>query len=201
MKKITLPILNLLVALASIGTPVKMQGAITDPVTLDPAALEAVIKDRSKAISGYLTKQIGSLMVNLATIDHDNRFDQALSPPCDYRFREKTDLTVYSYSLKAVCDELIKICDVVLLEAIILDFCEGWNDYTRYLNGEYSAQQIIKYYTERIPRTRKKDVKVDAYAAGINTAAAYCGKKTFFWTNPRLYKYVGSLEPIPEETI
>ena len=136
-------------------------------------------------------------MLALATIDHDNRFDQELSPPCYYRFDTKTDSSIYAHFLEMVVDELKTACDVVYMEAIILDFCEGWNDYKRYRKGEYSEQQIIKYHTNRTPRS-KRYTKVDAYAAGVNTAARY-GKKVFFWTNPRFYKQVGGLATIPEE--
>lgn len=198
MKKITLTIFSLLVVLAAIATPFNLQGAILGPVALDPLTLEALLGSSPKATRKYLTSSIDLLMAKLEKIDHDNRFDQDLCPPCAERIKEKPGLAVYYHSLKAVCDELEKICDVVVLEEIILDFCEGWNDFARYLNSEYSEQQIIKYYTERIPRNWRRDLKVNAYAAGINTAALHY-RKAFCWTDSRFYKCVKILKTIPEE--
>ncbi len=59
---------------------------------------------------------------------------------------------------------------------IILDFCEGYNDGIRYLKGDFSALQIIKY--GQLTTFRAALYRCDIYQAGVNTALK---DKTFPW--------------------
>ncbi len=198
MKKHTLNIFSLLIACGLFLPHAKMQAAVTDPIELDSAIIADLVREHER---DFFTQMIKSFMVELAKEElHENRLDRKLSPPCDYRFNVKPDSMIYGHGQGKVRYELMDpLLDMGSKEAIIKDFCEGWNDCVRYLNGEYSEQQLIKYQMERHRRYFPVALpeKVDGYAAGINAAADRRGS-FFFWLNPQFYNHPVGMEPVLE---
>ncbi len=71
-----------------------------------------------------------------------------------------------------------------MFEKLIIDFCEGFNDGTRYMQGQITERQVIYYHFWREKKwwhTRW----LDSYDAGVNTALRLT-EREFPWDDPAL---------------
>ena len=182
MEKITLNIFILTVIWGVLLTSAVIQAGNDDPVELDPSSMKVfqiyILGIKNEIIEAH----INSLMYCLAKDKHQNRLGYPCNEPLDIlplqwgpTYRLETGGKYFLLHTKNDKDKML----------MMLDFCEGYNDWTRLQQGEYSERQIIQY-TQQKEKHRAKYIGDYFYAAGVN-AAASLKEKDFPWGDKRFY--------------
>lgn len=189
MKKSTLNISILLLAWIAFVSPAIMHAVTVGPVKLESNIIEAFIRAIPKSSPDEIRKTITDKMDDLWD-RHKRRFDDESSLPSTALLTCAPLPKAKNSTLKKLLFSFKKTPRLPKLHLHELEeFCEGYNDGIRYIDGEYSAQQIILDYRKDNPPNGDNTTfkRLVPYFCGVNEAMVQRSHGKFPWAEKKLY--------------
>ena len=164
---------NALATLPNIGTP-KLQG----PAPIDVRIIQKISAGCPESEGRYtLEADMEAKMMALSKRTLI-RLDRSLCPPCQICLDNMPPIEVATLRIEDLNLRPEPEIPFAEYKQRVFIFCEGFNDYYHYIAGDYSVQQLVRYYQQLEYKS--------AYAAGINEAATLQGDQ-FPWDDPQYF--------------